>query len=463
MTMSAQPMAALEAAFLGLESRDVPFVHASILSFDRPIPLDALRSHIDTALAGIPRYRQRILRGYLGAATWVDDEDYQIEHHVHAAAVAGTGGPHELEELAACLLSSGLPFGHSPWRMWTVNDLADGRGAIIALFHHSLVDGVAGFRLLEHVLGSRPISEPARPTTPEPAQRTTPPVDGTALRKLFAWDNVGALAQLLRDGVRPAAQLGLNPRHTRSARAVASHTIELAVAKQIGRTLGGTTNDVVLATVASALRRFVTRRGVPAANLDDVRVMVPVSRHATGAQETSGNHVVLLLVKLPVDTADPVECLRRVAATTLDLKTGHSAAGGELLIALSQVTTPALLAGVLRVALRMRAFNLIVTNVPGPKAPLSLLGARLTRIVPIVNLWPHHSLGIAVASYAGMLTFGIQTDRAVIPDVEQFRDDLAAAFETLRGAAQREARVASLAMPITTAVTPLQALPSEAP
>lgn len=431
MMTSAQPMPALEAAFLGLESRDVPFVHASILEFDRPVPLEALRAHIDAALSAIPRYRQCVAHGHFGAAAWVIDEDYQIEHHVHAAAVAAPGGPRELESLVAELLSSGLPVDHSPWRVWTLSGLAGDRGALITLFHHSLVDGIAGFRLLEHVLGAPPAAEPAPP-------RAAPAADTTATRKLFAWDHVNALASLLRDGLRPASRVGLNPRHTGPVRAVASHTVPLEAIKQIGRVFEATTNDVVLGIVAGALRSFVLRRGVAPTNLHDVRAMVPVGRHAPGAHDTSGNHVALLLVRLPVDERDPVARLRRVSGTTRKLKADHSATGGDLLIALSELTTPALLTGVLDLALKMRAFNLIVTNVPGPTEPLSLLGARLTRIVPIVNLWPHQSLGIAVASYAGALTFGIQTDRAVIPEVDRLRDDLAAAFDELLRAATRK-------------------------
>lgn len=425
--LSKQAMSALEAAFLGLESRDVPFVHASILSFDRPIPLNELRTYVDAALADLPRYHQRIERGRFGAAAWTDDANYRIEHHVHAATVAAPGGTRELDDLAAQLLSGGLPDGHSPWRLWTVDGLSGDRGAVIALFHHALVDGIAGFRLLEHVFRGH-VAEPG-------ARRSTPAVDGAALRQLLSWRNVGALTQLLRDGLRPAAQLGINPRHTSSARAITSHTVALDAMKQIGRAFEATTNDVVLATVTMALRRFVIRRGVAPDKLVDVRAMVPVGRHATGATETSGNHVVLLLVRLPLDETEPVACLLRITATTRQLKAGHAATGGELLVALSEITSPAVLTAVLGLALEMRAFNLIVTNVPGPERALSLLGAKLTRIVPIVNLWPHQSLGIAVASYAGDMTFGIHTDRAVIPDVESLRDDLAAAFEELRAAA----------------------------
>ncbi|HEU4727465.1 MAG TPA: wax ester/triacylglycerol synthase domain-containing protein [Kofleriaceae bacterium] len=429
---SPQRLSAIDAAFLGVESHDVPFVHASILSFDRPIALDVARAHVDAALAGLPRYRQRIVRGRLGAAEWVDDPEFGIDRHILAATVPAPGGARELEELCAHLLASELPPGHPPWRVWTVTGLADGRGALISLFHHSLVDGIRGFRLLEHVL-SAPVPAPA-PSPPEPP--AAPPGGRlAAVRRLVAGTSVAGLLGLLRDGLSPASQIGLNPRHTGPIRSVASHSVELDAMKQIGRRFEATTNDVVLATVTGALHRFLRRRGVDPTRLHDVRAMVPVGHHVRDGHETSGNQVVLLLARLPVDAFDPAERLRRVAAMTRELKRGGSVTGGDLLVALSDATAPALLVGVLKLSLWLRGFNLIVTNVPGPTRPLALAGAQLTRVVPIVNLWPHQSIGIAVASYAGTMTFGIQTDHAVIPDAGQLRDDLAASFEELRGAA----------------------------
>ena len=429
-----QPLTALEAAFVGLESRDVPFVHASILEFDRPIPLDALRPHVAAALAGVARYRQRIARGRRGTTFWVDDEDYRIDNQIYAAEVSAPGGARELDELVAQLIAAELPPCHPPWRVWTVAGLAGGRGAVISVFHHALVDGVAGFRLLEQVLG---VSQPPAAPPVRPHRR---PTRLAAVRSLVAWRTVVALARLLRDGVRPAAQLGLNPHHTRSSRVVASHTVGLDAVKDIERAFGVTNNDVVLATVAGALRLFLRRRGVDPDRVRDARAMVPVNRHARDEQEAAGNRVVLLLAPLPIAEADPVACLHQVSRATHQLKAAQTASGGDLLVALGDATTPKLLLGVLRISLRMRGFNVLVTNIPGPRATLSLLGARLTRVVPIANLWPHQAIGIAVASYAGALTFGLQADRAVVPNVADLRDDLAAAFTTLCRAAATEHR-----------------------
>ena len=419
---AAHRLLALESAFVGLESKDVPFVFASILELDRPIAVDALRRHVDAAFATVPRYRQRLDHA---RRTWVDT-DFRIEHQVRFATVAQPGGRAELEALAARLLSTELPPDYPPWQLWTVGGLEGGRGALIALVHHSLVDGIAGFRLLEYLLGAGP-SEPAPEVATHDKLR--------ALRQLVSWNNIRSLARLLRDGLRPASPLGLNPRHTGPVREVASHTVALDAVKSIQHTFDATNNDVVLAVVALTLRQFVKRRGLDPDHLRDVRAMVPVGRHIDEEHATHGNRVALMLVQLPVHEGNPVECLRRIAATTRKLKAEHIVGGGDLLVALGDATTPAVLLNVLRIALWMRTFNVLVTNVPGPTTPLSLLGARLVRITPIVNLWPYQALAIAVASYAGTMTFGLQVDRAVIADIGPVRDDLVAAFDALRDAA----------------------------
>ena len=416
-----EQMGSLEAAFVGLETPGVEFVYACILELDREIDIDALREVLDHALDAVPRYRQRVVRRWLRRPLWEDDPEFKISRHVHEARVAAPGGLVELEALTAALLATELPQAHSPWRLWTVHGLAGGRGAVIAMIHHALGDGLAGFRLLDHILGVAPAARRAERPPP-------------ALRKLLSRRNFKALVKLLRDGLRPASQIGLNPRYVRRTRLVATHSVPLEAVQRIQKAFEVTNNDVVLATVAGGLRRFLARRGLDVDRLTDVRAMVPVGLHARAADATAGNRVALLLAPLPVHIADPHACVDAVAEAMQHIKHGGSTEGGDLLVAAADLLGPRLLTDTFRLALRMRAFNTIVTNIPGPKTERSLLGARLTGLVPIVNLWPHEALGIAVASYAGTVNFGLQADREVLPDLAALRDDLAAAFDALLAA-----------------------------
>jgi hypothetical protein len=417
-----EPLSSLEAAFLGLETPGVEFVYACILELDRELDLDALRALLELSLDAAPRYRQRIVRRWGRRPAWSDDPEFRIARHVHAAHVAPPGGLRELEQLTADLLATELPQQHSPWRLWNVSGLAGGRGAVIAMIHHSLSDGLAGFRLLDHVLGATPA--PRATTRPRPA-----------LRRLFTRNNLRALVRMLRDGLSPASQIGLNPAHVHRARLVTTHEVPMASLRRVQHGFGATHNDVVLATVAGGLRRFLARRGLDVDRLTDVRAMVPAGMHARTDDATAGNRIALLLAPVPVHIADPRACLGRITGAMRNVKRGGATGGGELLVAAADLFGPRLLTDTLRLALRLRAFNTIVTNVPGPAATRTLLGARLTGLVPIVNLWPHEALGIAVASYAGSVFFGLQADRATVPDLAALRDDLAAAFDALVAAA----------------------------
>ncbi|HEU5055895.1 MAG TPA: wax ester/triacylglycerol synthase family O-acyltransferase [Kofleriaceae bacterium] len=422
-------LSALDAAFIGLESRTVPFVIGSIFRYDRRIDLARLRAYVDAALDHLPRYRQRIRRlPILGHPVWIDHADFAIAEHVRAVPDAAGREP---EEVAAELLGHGLPPGRPPWQIWLM-DGADGKSAIISVFHHSLVDGVSGVVLLERLLRGVPdASEPPPPRRP-PADRPPPAhrlLAAELRHRARAIAHVGAglgrpahllraVADLLWRGLHPASDIGLNPRRIGSRRVIASTSLELDSLRRIRRAHGVTLNDVVLAAVTGGLRQLLAARGVDPAGAHDVRAMVPVSTMRPGEDAVSGNRVVLFLAGLPVDEPDPVERLRRVAAATGELKqrSGHREAG-EVIVQLSDATSPALLTGTFRLTLALRAFNVIVTNIPGPPFPLFLMDARLESLTPIVNLWPHDGLAIAVMSYAGRMYLGLQADRALIADL----------------------------------------------
>lgn len=408
---------ALETTFLGLETPTVPFVYACVIELDRPLEVEALRRRVETVLDGIPRYRQRIVKRAFRRPVWEDDRDFAIAHHVREARIGGPGGAPDLETLAGQLLGMEVPRDHSPWCVWTVRGLPNGRGAVIAQVHHALGDGLAGLRLLDHLFGAAPA---ARETMRPPPR----------LRDLWSWRNARGLVHLLRDGLRPGPDIGINPRVVARERLFASHAVPIADIRAIQDAFGTTLNDVLLAAIAGALRRYVERHGHVAAH--GARAMVPVGRHAKADGATIGNRVALALAPLPLDEADPRARIARIHSGMHQAR--RTVEGGDLLVAAADLLGPTVLTATLRTALWMRAYNTIVTNVPGPSSNRELLGARVTSITPIVNLWPHEAIGFAATSYAGVLHIGIHADRVHVPDLAALRDDLAAAFDELAGA-----------------------------
>jgi WS/DGAT/MGAT family acyltransferase len=436
-------LSALDAAFIALESRTIPFVIGSIIRFDRRVDLARLRAHVDAALDHLPRYRQRVGRlPVLRHPIWIDDADFAIARHVLAVPDAAGCEP---EEVAAELCARCLPPDRPPWQIWLM-DCADGKSAIISVIHHSLVDGVSGVLLLERLLRGVPdASEPAvsRRPPPDPAPPPFRLLAGELAHRARALAHVGAglgrpahlvraVADLLWRGVHPASDVGLNPHRLGRHRVIASASVDLESLRRIRRAHGVTLNDVVLAAASSGLRQLLAARGVDPASARDVRAMVPVSTLRPGEDAISGNRVVLFLADLAVDEPDPVRRLKRIAAATSELKqrSGQREAG-EVVTRLSDAITPTLLSSTFRISLALRAFNVVVTNIPGPPFPLFLMDARLEAITPIVNLWPHGGLAIAVMSYAGRMYIGLHADRALVADLGPLARNIVSAVAEL--------------------------------
>jgi WS/DGAT/MGAT family acyltransferase len=189
-------------------------------------------------------------------------------------------------------------------------------------------------------------------------------------------------------------------------------------------------NDVVLATVAGALRRFLALRRLDVEALR-IRANVPVSLRTRDERGTLGNRIALFMAELPVDEPDPLARLARVRETMERLKSSRQAMGAEVLAAVSEWTSATLLSLAVRGAARGRPYNLVVTNVPGPQIPLYMLGARMERCYPVVNLQPQQGLGVGLFSYAGTLGLGFTADPDQVPDLYVFADATIASFEEL--------------------------------
>jgi WS/DGAT/MGAT family acyltransferase len=212
----------------------------------------------------------------------------------------------------------------------------------------------------------------------------------------------------------------------------------LDVLGEIRQASGATLNDVVLAIVTGAVRRFLQHRGCSVHELD-FRAMVPVSVRTDDEKGQLGNRVSQLVVHVPLEAEEPIERLRLVSERTGELKRSGQAQGGRVLTGISELLPPAIAGALERLATRYSFGNMIVTNVPGGRFTAYLLGARLLASYPLVPLFARQGLNIAVLSYDEHLHWGINADYDAIPDVADFAALLREEAETLHKHAQARA------------------------
>jgi WS/DGAT/MGAT family acyltransferase len=210
--------------------------------------------------------------------------------------------------------------------------------------------------------------------------------------------------------------------------------MSLADVKAIKNSLGGTVNDVMLATVTGALGRHLRRRGVDVRGME-LKAMVPVSVRSEEARGALGNQVAAMMAPLPVGLEEPVERMERISDAMAHLKSGGQAVGAQVLTELAGFAPPNIMSQASRVVARQRMFNLVVTNVPGPQFPLYMMGRKLEGLFPMVPLAPNQALGIAIMSYNGTINFGLVGDYDLMSDLDELGDDLHAALAELADAA----------------------------
>jgi WS/DGAT/MGAT family acyltransferase len=210
----------------------------------------------------------------------------------------------------------------------------------------------------------------------------------------------------------------------------------LDVLKRIKNTLGGTVNDVVLAIVTGALRRWLHSRGIRTEGLE-LRALVPVSIRAEDEHGHLGNRIAAVRGPLPVYIADPLQRLEAVREAMDGVKSGKQALGAEVIARFNDFAPPTLLAQASRLNFSTRLFNLIVTNVPGPQIPLYVLGRELEDVFPVAFLPDHHALAVAIMSYNGGIDFGLLADYDAMDDVDLITEGIESSIaELLREAAR---------------------------
>jgi len=247
---------------------------------------------------------------------------------------------------------------------------------------------------------------------------------------------------LVQNEVRAAPSTSLNRpigRHRRFAAAQAP----LDDLKRIKRVLGGTVNDVALAAVTAGLRAALVGRGDELPE-EGLRAMVPVNIRDAAEQLALGNRISSLFVHLPV--AEPSQLLRyaKVLDDAERLKSGDQAMASSTLVELAGLAPPVLHATLAQSLFATRLFNVTVTNVPGPQVTLYAFGSPMRRVLGLVPLAAEHAVGIAILSYDGMVTFGINADHDTVPDIALIADGIEGALAELKAFAsvKRPARAA---------------------
>ena len=394
------------------------------------LSVPGLRDQVGRRMAAFPRLSQRIEepRFGLGSPAWVDAPEVDLTWHVAEAERADPLSDEELRRAVGDLLSERLDHTRPLWRLDAL-PLTGERVALVGRFLHAMADGISAIRLVAGVLWDADQQPPKRPNAhwAEPGVVSTPSAPERAPRPQPAEARetriMLRLPTALWRELRPGRDTRLD-QHIGPAREVAWTSFPLERLKRIERGAAKhvTVNDVVLAVVAGALRRWLPRAGGIA---DDLRVQCPVCLHAREEAEGQlGNRDSFMNLDLPISEPDPATRLRTFNTQSSERKLEHDAdALYAFFHALGRFRP--LYRGVTRLTSGPREFALSVSNVPGPRERPLVLGHALEQFCSFAEPADRHALRLSIVSLGGELAFGLCSDPEAITDLDGLRGALA--------------------------------------
>ncbi len=435
-------LSTLDAEFYFAEHDHVPLHFGSVVVFEGPAPSHTELIDVFAAkLPLVPRYRQvvRTTPANLFRPFWADDDNFDISNHVRHIQVPPPGGAEQLRALATRLFAQPLDRTRPLWQEWLVDGLEDGGWAIISKIHHCMVDGVGGTDLMTLVFDTKPDAKRLAPVPWEPVRLAPVTLLAGGLADLATWPvrQLADTSRLLRPLGSPGRLLAFGRGLSRSAQwlsepAVTSlngpigprrrwgwTTASLGQVKQIRAARGGTVNDVLLAVIAGAFRDLLRQRGELTGDLV-VRSLVPVSVRSADERGVVTNRVSAVLVNLPVSEPDPGQRLALIREQMDTFKRTSQATSAELLTGMGGFTGPLWLALGSRAAteLPQSLLQTVITNVPGPRTPLYILGRRMEADYPYVPIGNHVRISFAIFSYLDTFSFGLTADHDTVPDLD---------------------------------------------
>jgi diacylglycerol O-acyltransferase / wax synthase len=401
---------------------------------------------LESRMPTLTPFRRRLLPVPLGLDNprWVDDPDFDLSNHLHRVAAPEPGGDEEFCNMVAAVMGRPLLPEQPPWEMHVVEGLADGMVGLIAKVHHSVIDGVAGAQLLAQLLDLTPegsaVTNPCPPWMPAglPSQRmlfadALPSVMRGPVRTLRAAREVGRTAvRLARCAVDAstgpiAVPLGAPPvfeAPLSARREVRFAVLDMGEVRSLKERFGLTINDVVLAVCSGALRTHLSAHG---RDPDTPLVaVVPVSvRPDEEDADAVGNQLSAMFVTLANDCKTPLERLRTVREASASCKGQERAVGyGPMATRVAEAIPPVVAKPMIQLGVRsgimrkVRAGNLMISNVPGPNFPLYFAGMELRGVYPLGPVMDGVSpLNITVQSYLDALFVGINASAKASPDL----------------------------------------------
>jgi WS/DGAT/MGAT family acyltransferase len=448
--MTRHRLSALDAAFLSLESADAPMhvgwaaVFAPRADGSRP-DFEAIRVHIESRLGRAPRYRQKLLDIPLGLddPVWVDDPEFDISNHVLAA------GQGDFASLVDEVMSRPLEHGRPLWELWIAERLEDGQIGVVGKAHHCLVDGLAAVELMSLLLDVTPEAEILEPEQWVPEERPgSIELVGEAIGH--------QLGQALDLGMvpigwarNPSRLLDLPGQAWSAARAVVHAAMPLAPPSRINGSMTGarhlalssrplgdlrtiknrfgtTINDVLLCASAGSLRDLLDELDEQSR---EIKAMVPVS--VQGPDERWGNGIAFLFLPLPIEEANPVWRLRDIHVAMRERKRENEPEGSDAVLGALSLAPR----GVRRLASRILASphlsNLTISNIPGPRMPLYLLGCEAIRAYPVVPLTGGHGISIGMTTVHDQACFGVYAQADLADDAERIAEGIDRAIDEL--------------------------------
>lgn len=443
-----QRLSGLDASFLYLETPTM-HMHVALVAVLDPknmpggYDFERVYRFIDQGVRTQPQLLRRLVEVpmQIDHPVWLDEPHFDTLHHVRRVECPAPGGMDELATLVGRIMSTQLDRARPLWECWVIEGLEGGRFALVAKVHHAITDGVAGTQIFTALFSASPHAEPKLPPPASDSDDTEVPSEVDLLRDALI-ARIARPKEIMRMFKRTSNALfdfyerRRSPDHAAGAtvfdsprtrwngalnaqRSIAFARVDNADIKTIRKTFSASANEVVLAICAGALRSYLEAKGeLPLAPL------IAACPIATRVRGTTANKVSAMVTSLATHLESPAERLRTIRAVTRSAKQEHDALGGDLIRSWAELMTPGLVTTAARLYSKYRLselhrpmFNLMISNVPGPRVPIYFAGAELVAAYPLGPISEGGGLNITVMTYTSHLDFGFVTSPALVDDL----------------------------------------------